>query len=244
MDSGISGISGSNGLMGIAFKVAIVAILIGSIVKFMNTTPVYQRPYEGFYGGIAKGSGTPDCLRTLPEASRLLEMLLGRVNMTPRLMDARSDYAELELILSKMACLKKDLMSPSGQVDATRFLAFETAHDRISVAELAGLCMSQNIPLRDLDISFGTWYDRGLLLLRKLCTEAQLSESEVINAEKLFKKCYDEVYNIAHSRCIKTDFIQHGPSDVAPTEPLKNKNLRTYDYTYGGLSASGWNGAN
>lgn len=239
MDSG-----NTNGLMGIAFKVALVALLIGGVVKFMNTTHVYPRPYEGFYGGIAKGSGTPDCLRTLPEASRLLEMLLGRVNRTPRLMDARSDYAELELILSKMACLKKDLMSPSGQVDATRFQAFETAHDRISVAELAGLCMSQNIPVRDLDISFTTWHDRGLLLLRKLCTEAQLSEIQVVNAETLFKKCYDEVYNIAYSRCVKTDFIQHGPSDVAPAESAKNNNLRTYDYTYGGLSASGWNGAN
>jgi len=225
------------------FKIVIVALLVGFVVYIMNNTPRYKRVDEGFFGGISKGSGTPDCLRTLPEASRLLEMLMSRVNTTPTLMDSRADYKELELILSKMACLKKDLLSTSGQVDATRFQAFETAHDRISVAELAGLCMSQNISKRDLDISFGTWHDRGMLLLRKLCTEVHLNEKEVIDAETLFKKCHDEVYNVSQSRCIKPDFNINGLGDVAPAEPPKNKNLRSYDYTYGGLFASGWNGA-
>ena len=230
------------GIYDMIFKIVIVALLVGFVVYIMNNAPTYKRVDEGFFGGIVKGSGTPDCLRTLPEASRLLEMLNGRVKMTSPLMDAKADYKELELILSKMACLKKDLMSPARQIDATRFQAFETAHDRIAVAELAGLCMSQNMPKRDLDISFGTWHDRGMLLLRKLCTEAQLNEKEVIDTETLFKKCYNDVYDIAQSRCIKTDFKGNASGDVAPSEQPKNKNLRSYDYNYGGLSASGWNG--
>jgi len=228
-------------------KIAAVAILVFFLVRFMNSTPKYNRVDEGF-AGIARGSGHPDCLRTLPEGSQILDVLQthGVNHASAGLSDASGDYAELELLLSKMACLKKDLMAPGTQVDSTRYQAFETAHDRIAVAELCGLCMSQNIPSRDLDIIFTTWRDRGKLLLTRLCTEANLKESEVQTTEMLFKTAFDDVYNIATSRCLKTDFSkQNGGQtlgDVGAFEPNAIKDLKTYDYTYG-LSASGWNGA-
>jgi len=220
-------------------KIIVLAIVVYAIFYFMNTTPKYNRVNEGFYGGVAIGSGHPDCLRTLPEASQVLDIVSR---------SARSeDYAELQLLLSKMACLKKDLLSPGVQVDSTRYQAFETAHDRISVAELCGLCLSQNIPSRDLDISFATWRDRGKELIRKLCTEANLTEQDVRHAEALFKTAFDDVYNIAISRCLKTDFSkQNGGQalgDVGAFEPPQMQELRPYDYLHGGLSGSGWNGA-
>jgi hypothetical protein len=103
--------------------------------------------------------------------------------------------------------------------------------------------MSQNIPKRDLDIIFVTWRDRGKELLRKLCTSANLVEHEVVTAEMLFKKAYDDVYDIATSRCLKTDIQKMGQAlgDVGAFEPPTQTNLRSYDYNYGGLSASGWN---
>jgi hypothetical protein len=230
-------------------KMIVLAVIIYGIIYFMNTTPSYSRVNEGFFGGVAVGSGHPDCLRTLPEGSQLLDVFQSHKvhSVSAGVSDASADYNELELLLSKMACLKKDLLAPGSQVDATRYQAFETTHDRVSVAELCGLCLSQNISARDLDISFATWRDRGKELLRRLCTSGNLSEQEVDMTEKLFKNVCDDVYNIATSRCVKTDFSkQHGGhtlGDVGGFEPPHMQELRPYDYLYGGLSASGWNGA-
>lgn len=212
----------------------------------MLFTPKYKRVDEGFFGGVARGSGHPDCLRTLPEGSEILDVLLGRIAENKAVSEGSADYREFQLILSKLGCLKKDLMSPSGIVEATRYQAFETAHDRINVAEVTAMCLNQTIPSRDLDIIFATWRDRGKVLLRKLCTEAELTEQHVVKLEGLYKAAWEDVYEIAKSRCIKTDFSkQNGGStggDVGAYEPEHLKDIRSYDYKYGGLSASGWNG--
>ena len=230
--------------------VIIVAVIVFFVVKIMNKTPHYDRVNEGFYGGVARGSGHPDCLRTLPEGSQLLDVLAsGGVDKIPAgVSDASADYKEMELILSKMACLKKDLLSPSGIVEATRTQAFETSHDRMNVGEVCAMCLNQTVAPRDLDIVFATWRDRGQVLLRKLCTEANLVEAGVVQVETLFKAAWSDVYDIATSRCLKTDYSkQNGGStsggDVGAYEPEHLKDQRTYDYKYGGISASGWNGA-
>ena len=229
------------------FNLVLAAVLVGLVVYFMYFTPKYKRVDEGFFGGVARGSGHPDCLRTLPEGSEILDVLLSRVGANPAISEGSADYREFQLILSKLGCLKKDLMSPSGIVEATRYQAFETAHDRINVAEVCAMCLSQTIPARDLDIIFATWRDRGNVLLRKLCTEAQLTEQGVTSLEALYKKAWSDVYDIAKSRCLKTDFSkQNGGStggDVGAYEPEDLKDLHTYTNKYGGLSASGWNGA-
>jgi hypothetical protein len=232
----------------LVLTIIVIAVIVGLIVNLMYFTPKYKRVDEGFFGGVARGSGHPDCLRTLPEGSELLDLVSKRnMDTTSGVSEASPDYKELQLILSKLGCLKKDLMSPSGIPEATRYQAFETAHDRINVAELTALCISQNIPSRDLDIIFATWRDRGNVLLRKLCTAGNLNEKEVQKAEQLFKKAWADVYDISTSKCLKTDFSkQNGGStggDVSPFEPEHLKDARSYDYKYGGLSASGWNGA-
>ncbi len=225
----------------------LVAVLIGLVVHFMFFTPKYKRVDEGFFGGVARGSGHPDCLRTLPEGSEILDTLLSRIQANSQISEGSADYREFQLILSKLGCLKKDLMSPSGIVEATRYQAFETAHDRINVAEVCGMCLSKTIPSRDLDIIFATWRDRGKVLLRKLCTEAQLNQEGLNNMELLFNKAWNDVYDIAKSQCLKTDFSkQNGGStggDVGAYEPEDLKDLREYTNKYGGLSASGWNAA-
>jgi len=229
--------------------IVLSGIFLYYLMKYVISTPYYKRInenniYEGFFGGVARGSGHPDCLRTLPESSELLDIIATASN------DA--DYKELQLILSKLACLKKDLLSPSGIVEATRYQAFETAHDRINVAEVCGMCLNQTISSRDLDIVFATWRDRGKVLLRKLCTEANLTEANVVKTEELYKKAWEDVYDVSKSRCLKTDFsIQNGGQtggDVGAFETENIKNLSVYRNNYGkgvsgiGLSASGWNG--
>jgi hypothetical protein len=217
--------------------IIVSCIVVGILINVMFFTPKYYRLDEGFFGGIAHGSGHPDCLRTLPEGSEILNVLRSGKNI-----ENSSDYKELQLILSKLACLKKDLLSPSGIVQATLYQSFETAHDRINVAEVCGMCLNQSIASRDLDIVFVTWRDRGNILLTKLCTKAQIVEADVVKLEGLFKKIWEDVYDISKSRCLKTDDKnKNDPGDVGAYES-DSKNLKTYDYKYGGLSASGWNG--
>jgi hypothetical protein len=228
------------------FTIILVAVLVGFFVHFMYFTPKFPRTNEGFFGGVARGSGHPDCLRTLPEGSEILDVLLSRVNPIA-ISEGSADYREFQLILSKLGCLKKDLMSPSGMVEATRYQAFETAHDRINVGEVCAMCLNQTIAPRDLDIVFATWRDRGRVLLRKLCTEAQLTEQDVVKLEVLYNRAWSDVYNISRSKCLKTDFsLQNGGQtlgDVGGYEPEHLKDLRSYDYKYGNMNASGWNGA-
>jgi len=211
-----------------------VAIIVGLIVRTTIFMPSFYQMNEGFYGGVSRGAGIPDCLRTLPEASELLDLLSGA---------GSADYRELTLILSKLACLKKDLLSPSGIVDATRSQAFETAHDRVAVAELCGMCLNQSVGARDLDISFATWRDRANVLIRALSIEAHLAEKDVVKAEKLFAALYDDVYHLSTSKCLKTDVGMHNGGDVSGYLPENMVNRRTYEYKYGDASASGWNGA-
>jgi hypothetical protein len=222
------------------------AVVVGFVVYFVYNKPKYNASKEGFFGGVARGSGHPDCLRTLPEGSEILDVLLSRVQANSQISEGSADYREFQLILSKLGCLKKDLMSPSGIVEATRYQAFETAHDRINVAEVCAMCISKTIPSRDLDIIFATWRDRGRVLLRKLCTEAQLNEEQVVRLEGLFNKAWNDVYEISKAKCLKTDFSkQNGGQvlgDVGAYEPEDLKDLRAYTNKYGGLSASGWNG--
>lgn len=239
---------GSEIPMQLVFTTVIVAVVVYFIVKIMSTTPLFHF-YEGF-AGVTRGSGEPDSPRILPEASELLDILASRgVNsVSPGVSEASPDYQEFQLILSKLAALKQDLLSTASVVNATRYQAFETAHDRINVAEVCGMCFTHSIPSRDLDIVFITWRDRGRVLLRKLCTEANLSEMQVLTLEKKFAALWSDVYDVAKSRCLATDFsLQNGGStkggDVGGYEPSQLKDLRSYDYKYGGLSASGWNGA-
>ena len=218
--------------------IVLFAVFAGFIVRFFLSTPLYPSSTEGF----AKSSGHPDCLRTLPGSSQLLDVFSSKLDRIEG-----SDYRELELILSKMACLKQDLTSPNRVVDATRYQAFETAHDRVAVAELCGMCMSHTVAPRDLDLTFDKWRERVQQLLNRLCI-AHLSESESVAAEKQFADIFHDVYEIAKSRCLASDFAArnvgsnpvHG-GDVSGYLPEHLKDLRTYDYKYGGKSASGWN---
>jgi len=189
-----------------------------------------SRSLEGF-GGVARGAGHPDCLRTLNAGPELLEAV--------RRAQGSADYAEFQLLLSKLGCFKKDIMSPSGIVEATRYQPYETAHDRQPVAEVAATCLNRTIAPRDLDITFKTWNERGKVLLLRLCTLANLKEGEVRKLEKLYVSAVDDVFLIAKGRCIATPGEQEAAAhDAQPFEPQETKNLREYNGYF-----SGWGGA-
>jgi hypothetical protein len=181
---------------------------------------------EGF-GGIAVGAGEPQCLRTLPEAAEVYATLLERSAPGEQ---TDSDLEEFRLLVSKWGCLKKDLMSPSGIVEATRYVPYSTLHDRIPVADLAGQCNAKTLPSRDLDITFDTWKDRGLFLFRRLSKVSGIGGAELESLQGKLMAAWSDVYNIAQSQCIAT--IPSGekmlPRDAAPYSPDEISDLGTY----------------
>jgi hypothetical protein len=222
--------------------ILIIAVIVGIVVHNLYSTPQYPRvSSEGFVSQM-----TSDTLRTLPEAVVLMEWLnkMGEKAEAANTEVGKAERAELELLLEKMAALVADVTSPDRMVNRTRHLPFETAHDRMVVGELCGMCLQQTISARDLDILLETWRERGLVLLRKLCTVYHLSESDSLFAEKQWMELWTKVYDIATTHCVKSlPSVALGPRDATPFEPVQLQDRRSYDYKYGGLSASGWNGA-
>lgn len=155
-----------------------------------------------------------------------------------------AERSELELLIQKMTALVADLTSTDQMVNHTRHLPFETAHDRMVVGELCGMCLQQTISARDVDLVFEAWRQRGDVLLRKLCTVYGMSESDAAFAEKQWLVLWTKVYDLSSVQCVKPlPLVALGPRDATPFEPENLRDRRSYDYRYGGLSASGWNGA-
>lgn len=198
-------------------------VVKGKVKGIPDTRPLVK---EGF-GGVAVGSGQPDCLRTLSDAAAVYGRFVGQVPDT-------KDLDELRLIFSKWACLKKDLLSPSGIVEATRYTPYSTLHDRIPTADIAGQCNSKTMPARDLDITFETWRDRAVYLLRRLCTQASLESGEVDALEKQMLTAWADVYDVAKSQCLT--YIPSGskllPRDAAPMTPDDVADLGPYKGYY------------
>jgi hypothetical protein len=218
--------------------IAVIVAIVGAIyVQYLPVlSPILTIPTpsiisEGFYGGAVRGTGHPDCLRDLQEGAEVLSYVMGA--------QGTEDYDEFQLILSKLGCLKKDLMSPSGIVQATLYQPYATSHDREPVGEVAGSCLNRTIPKRDLDIIFKTWLDRGKILLKRLCTLTQMSEEQVQKCDQLFASAHADVFNVATGRCLITPAEQYaGVHDAQPYEDPSIANLREYKGYYSGFSGA------
>ena len=220
----------------IAVIVAIIAAIYIQYLPILSPiltipTPSIIKTKEGFYGGAVRGTGHPDCLRDLQEGAEVLSYVMGA--------QGTDDYEEFQLILSKLGCLKKDLLSPSGIVQATLYQPYATSHDREPVGEVAATCLNRTIPKRDLDIVFKTWLDRGLVLLKRLCTLTNMSEAQVQKCEALFTSAQGDVYNIATGRCLITPAEQYAEAhDAQPFEDPYLSDLREYKGYFSGFSGA------
>ena len=184
---------------------------------------------EGF-GGVARGSGAPDCLRESQKAAKIHEIFLLNASSTE---EGPDDLRELTLLLSKTCCLKKDLLSPSGIVEATRYQTYSTAHDIEAVAETTARCLAKTIPQRDLDIIIDKWTTRGKEIIRRLCTSYNIKDSELNVVDTNFKEHMDDIRDIANSQCIVGEIkVMKGPRDVTGYEPPELVELREYKGYY------------
>jgi hypothetical protein len=180
---------------------------------------------EGFYGGAARGAGIPDCTRSSLEGARLIALFDGRGSEYSVSVD---DFRELTQIVSKLSCFKKDLVSPSHIVEATRYQNYVTAHDIEPIAETTGRCFARTIPPRDLELSFDKWTSRGELLIKRLCTEFRLSTAEVQEAEKLFRALIRDVKDIARGVCLEGEPSIAGKPGPRDAHPFVDPSLDSY----------------
>jgi hypothetical protein len=195
----------------IATVLAITASFVGfSMWKQSQTLPIIS---EGF-GGVAVGSGNPDCLRTSAEAATIADFFIGRESQVE---DGADNLKELTLILSKLACFKKDLMSVSGVVESTRYQPFATNHDLEPVAETTARCFAKTVPPRDLDLSFDKWSARGNDLLRRLCTAYKVSPTELAMLKKTFGILIADVKDVATKVCFVGEAIINGKTQGRTT---------------------------
>jgi hypothetical protein len=152
---------------------------------------------EGF-AGPAVGAGKPTCMNTSKDCAALYEMLNMRKVYTE---DGPEDLREINLILSKISCMKRDLLGNAKIVEATRYQPFSTSHDLEPVAETTARCFSRTIPQRDLSLSLDKWGSRGTFLIKRLCTAENMSDSEEKEALRLFGDAMADLSDIAMSEC-------------------------------------------
>jgi hypothetical protein len=184
----------------------------GTFPRYMEGTTV-----EG-YGGASHGAGSPSCLRSSAESAQLVDMF---VDKNPRFEEGPDALRELTILMGKLACFKKDLVSPSYIVSATRNQPYTTAHDIEPIAETTGRCFSKTISPRDLTISLDKWNKRGESLVKKLCTAYSLGQKEVEQAQGLFRYVIRDVSDVARGACLQGEPMiagKPGPRDAHPYE--------------------------
>lgn len=182
----------------------------------------FPRLMQGFvsegFGGASHGAGSPSCLRTSAESAQLVDMFATK---QCRFDEGPDSLRELTILMGKLACFKKDLVSPSFIVSATKNQPYTTAHDIEPISETTARCFSKTISPRDLSISLDKWNDRGEKLVKKLCTAYSLNEKEVETAQKLFRHVIRDVSDIARGSCLQGEPMiagKPGPRDAHPYE--------------------------
>lgn len=147
---------------------------------------------EGFFGGVARGAGAPDCTRVLPDAAKVASALN----------DSSDDSRELMTLVGKLACFKKDLIGTAQQVEATRYQTFNTSHDLQPITETISMCFSKNIPKRDLDMIMGKYRSRGTVLVNRLGSSQGLPMATIKSYESAFLSSMTDVASLAEQGCL------------------------------------------
>lgn len=242
--SSASSAGGSNTTLYIMVVVGIaLALVIWAVSSFFwnrsNTMPKAQgfedasgSSVEGFFGGVAVGAGEPDCLRTSSEAAQVYAIFANRASSTE---EGPADFQEFRLLLSKLACFKKDLIGTAAVVEATRYQPYATSMDIEPISETTARCFAKTIPSRDLEISLEKWGKRGKELIRRLCTSMNLTEMESAQADTLFGSLMRDVSDVARSVCLSGEPTINGkvaPRQAGGYEPPALQELGEYKGYY------------
>jgi hypothetical protein len=212
----------------------ILALLVAGIAAGLSYMSLTREPprIQGFYGGAAGGTGSIRCEKVSKEAAELSALFSGRAGSTE---EAEPDLREFRILLGQLACFKKDLVSPSGIVEATRKSEFRTSLNLEPLGETTARCYAKTIPPRDLELVFEKWSKRGDLLLRRLCASYDLKSAEIDRAERVLRALIADVADIARGACLKGKVEiagTPGPRDARPRVPGDVFDLGPYDGYY------------
>ena len=191
----------------IAIVAALLATYIAVVVYGMSKT----KPAKEGFGGVAVGSGVPDCLRTSSELASVTDFFINKTSTTE---EGGDDLREFILICSKLSCFKKDLMGVAGVVEATRYQPYSTAHDMEPVAETTSRCFAKTIPPRDLNLIMDKWGTRGERLLGRLCTSFDVESADYDALLKKFKEGLNDVNDVAKKTCFGANSVIAGIQQV------------------------------
>lgn len=215
--------------------IGLVTALVSTVVGYQlwsssNTMPSAYIS-EGFAAPVHIG-GLPDCVNSSDESASIYSTFLSKKSTTG---EGADDLEELSVLLGKLACLKRDLMSPGHLVSATKTAAFSTMQDLEPVAETASRCFAKSIPVRDIDIAVDKWKTRGKMLLSRLCTSYSLTSSAQSAVMKSFQSVIADITDVMKTVCLKGEGSIAGmptPRMVEGTETDKNSYLGQYKGYY------------
>ena len=192
----------------------IVAVAVGFIAYTLivkrNTVPSGSK--EGFQGP-ARGVSSIPCGQESSHVTNILEVFSDKMSTSE---DGSPDLKEFKEIMSKMCCMKHDLMGAAQVVSSTLYIHYNNSHDRENPADTVGRCFTKSLPPRDLDIIFGTWKNRGLSLLDKLSRSYKLKQRETENVSKHFNSLWSDVFAIAKGACSPPE---NSPENGSPRDP-------------------------
>ena len=206
---------------------ALIAVVLYMVLPRANTRPVR----ENFYGGAVSGSSGLACGRMSAEAEALVAIFAEK-----QLSGKEEDdlnLRDLKAVLSKMLCMKQDLMAPQQTITAAKELGFATHMDIQPVADMTARCFSKTVPERDITIQFEKWRDFGYNMISRLASSGDLTEAEAQRAEGLFTATWKDALDVALVQCIGTvpkDKVS--PHDAAPHTPDALNELKPYDGYY------------
>jgi len=210
------------------FLIALLAAIVAAGVAYVfisKKNTVASGNWEGFQGPVNGVSDIP-CGQESSFAVSLSELFAAKESSTE---EGAADLMEFKLILSKLCCIKHDLMSTNRVVRSSMNLPFKASHDRENPADTVARCFTNSLPPRDLEISFETWRDRGLTLLDRLCTSYNLTDSESDKAKNDFMSVWSDTYSIARNVCVPCKKVEvSSPRDPKGFVPESIKDLGTY----------------
>jgi hypothetical protein len=205
----------------------LIAVVLYMVLPRASTRPVR----ENFYGGAVSGSSGLACGRMSSEAEALVGLFAGK-----QLAGKEEDdlnLRDLKAVLSKMLCMKQDLMAPQQTITAAKELGFATHMDIQPVADMTARCFSKTVPERDLSIQFEKWRDFGYNMISRLASSGDLTEAEVKKAEELFTATWKDALDVAMVQCIgRVAKDKVSPHDAAPNTPDALNELKPYDGLY------------
>lgn len=232
MGLGSGNAEGAGGISWFWIFVGIVVAGLIAVVLYMFLPRANTRPVrENFYGGAVSGSSGLACGRMSSEAEALVAIFSNKILNGKEEDDL--NLRDLKAVLSKMLCMKQDLMAPQQTITAAKELGFATHMDIQPVADMTARCFSKTVPERDLSIQFEKWRDFGYNMISRLASSGDLTEAEVKKAEELFTATWKDALDVAMVQCIgRVATEKVSPHDAAPHTPDALRELKEYDGLY------------